>query len=149
MRNDSFKLRLLKEALPHIALWQMPNVGSGNNLTPFNSEREGLSKQLSFAVDRRWRFRTNAGLLVAGQTVINEVINYFSRYLHGSHVAERLAYRLQMRLKLWQASAARQLVMLFQFVEQLVNVDLLSLGNERGEALTLGPNFFHSLVEFL
>jgi len=39
--------------------------------------------------------------------------------------------------------------MLFQFVEQLVNVDLLSFGNERAETLTLGPNVFHALVEFL
>src|SRR5207249_11680760 len=110
MRNDILKLGLLKKALPHIPFWQMPDVWRRHNLMALNTESEGLTEELSFAVNRRGRLRTNARPLVAGQRVVDVVINNFGRHVHGAEVAERLPDRLQMRSKLRQGAAAVELV---------------------------------------
>src|SRR5262245_39525447 len=110
MGEHSFKFGLLKKALPHIALRQMPDVWCRHNLASFDAESEGLSEQLSFAVNGRRRFRANAGILVTSQTVVNVVINQLRRYVNGTHVAECFTNRIQMRLKLRQATTAREFV---------------------------------------
>src|SRR5205823_3626013 len=116
MRDDSFEIGFLEKALSHIPLRQMTDVWCRYNLPALDAEREGLAEQLRPAINRCRRFRRSASPLVAGQTLINVVINNLGRNVHGAHVPERLADRLQMRLKLWQATTARKLVVLFQFV---------------------------------